>query len=115
MSSSVSFNPSQVTRESDPNILYLSLALFPAIEREEIDKIKTLLKAGAHLNYRDANSQTLLHAAAREGNREIVELFLSKGVDKNLEDSNCFTASRIAEVRGHKSIASLIDSFEDKK
>ena len=76
----------------------------------QIDKINALLGAGADLNVRK-DTQTPLHAAARMGNREIVELFLSKGAKKNVLDSNYFTASRIAEINGHRSIAALIDNF----
>ncbi|KKL22925.1 hypothetical protein LCGC14_2430520 [marine sediment metagenome] len=79
MSSILSFNPISRSHESNAYINSLSLALFPFIKSNEIAKIKALLNAGAHLNCLDGNNQTPLHAAARMGNREIVELFLSKG------------------------------------
>jgi len=110
----MSTSPSLKTSQSFFIYTYsLSLAIFPFIKSGEISKIKALLEAGAYVNFqdRDTNNQTPLHAAARIGDREIVELFLSKGIDKNLVDSNYFTASRIAEIHGFNSIASLIDNY----
>jgi len=58
------------------------------------------VNAGADVNVKDLYGGTPLHVAARNGDREIVELLLAKGARRDARDSNGKTPGECAADRG---------------
>ncbi len=61
-----------------------------------IEKIKSLLAAGAIINSRNHNNITPLHMAAEKGNLELVQLLHQSGADLSLASNYGFTALHFA-------------------
>lgn len=57
--------------------------LYAAIDQNNTDLVKYLIKRGARLDISTVNSGTPLHKAARSGNKELIQLLLDQGVDVN--------------------------------
>lgn len=57
-----------------------------AVEKEFIEIVKLLLKAGANASCETKHSVTPLHIAAEKGNLQIVELLLAHGADPHISD-----------------------------
>jgi ankyrin repeat protein len=73
--------------------------LMVACGRNSPDILEELVKAGANIQARSADT-TPLHEAAVSGFREAVELLLAMGADPNEKDSKNRTAQQLAELVG---------------
>jgi hypothetical protein len=62
--------------------------LHRAVETQNINKVRLLLKYGANPNVRGAGNDTPLHTAACRGPVRIVELLLKAGANPNVRDVN---------------------------
>lgn len=73
-----------------------------------------MLQYGADPNIKDkdrySNGNTLLHLAAQKGNKEIIELLLQYGANRNLKNKQGLTASQISK---NETITNFIDYFND--
>lgn len=75
MLSGFSFNA--IGQESEVNVI------FKAIEKNQVDQIRTLLETGTDPNIKDALRNTPLHMAAFYGYEDVVDLLAAKGGDVN--------------------------------
>lgn len=69
--------------------------LHQAVETQNINKVRLLLKYGANPNVKDGNDATPLHNAACEGPVRIVELLLKAGANPNVWDVNDQTPAHV--------------------
>jgi len=80
-------------------------ALHSAAAGRQIDICRLLLAAGAEVDARQAGGFTPLHEAARHGDPEMVELFLSAGADPAAMTDDGRHAADIAEASAHPDVA----------
>ncbi|WP_020532177.1 ankyrin repeat domain-containing protein [Flexithrix dorotheae] len=66
-----------IGQESEVNVI------FKAIEKNQVDQIRTLLETGTDPNIKDALRNTPLHMAAFYGYEDVIDLLASKGGDVN--------------------------------
>jgi TonB family protein len=71
--------------------------------------IESCLRSGGDPNMRNEMGETLLMAAASSGSEYAVAELLSKDADANLKHPNGWTASYLARLNNHRSVAQLID------
>ena len=71
--------------------------LMIACQREQVDIVRILLKAGASVNVRGERGDTALIEATRRGNVEIVEMLIDAGADINLRNDERDSALSIAD------------------
>ena len=63
-------------------------ALHLSADRGNLAITQMLLNAGAHVNAQDINGDTPLHNACLCGHKDIIQLLLSHGADKQLQNSS---------------------------
>jgi len=80
----------------------------PKVINNEIEWVKTFLKAGIDPNTKDNDGWTALMKAAENGHKEVVELLLKNGADVNAKDNDGWTALMKAAKNGHKEIVELL-------
>ena len=84
-------------------------ALFYAIERQDTEAVKLLLKYGAKLDLRsDLYGQTPLHYAARVGNLEIAEMLINKGADIMSKTNLGWTTIKVAKKSKNKAMKKFL-------
>jgi ankyrin repeat protein len=67
-----------------------------------------LLKAGADVNARDAQTMTALHWAGQNGHVAVVRLLLDGGADVGATGKDGFTPLHLASDKGHEAIVRLL-------
>ena len=73
------------------------------------DVFKLLLAQGADINVEDEDDMTLLHWAARRGDKDFVEFLLANGADVNIKvGAGNKTPLHEATEKGHKEIVELL-------
>lgn len=75
-------------------------ALFDAIKKQDLDKIKEAIK-DANVNVKDMFDGCPLHVAARLGNVKIINLLCENGADIEGKDSTDMTPLMAATLEGH--------------
>ncbi len=55
--------------------------LYSAVWRGRIEQVRTLVNAGADVNARDSDGDTLLHEASWRGHTEIVQILVEAGAE----------------------------------
>ncbi len=87
-----------------------SIPLIEAVEKDDREKVKELLRNGANVNVQDARGETSLHKASRSGNFSIAELLCSvPTIDLNIpETESSATPLHFAVFYNHKSITDLL-------
>jgi len=82
---------------------YFGADLRQAIEKGDLEAVKRCLPGGADINANARNSSgwTLLHHAACDGQKEIVQYLLDQGADVNAKANDGFTPIHVAAVQGH--------------
>ncbi len=73
----------------------------------DIERVRSLLSAGAKVNEKDKDGQTALHRAVKHGHKAVVELLLAKGADVGAT-YRYETPLYAAALAGHKEIAELL-------
>ncbi|KAM6973393.1 kinase D-interacting substrate of 220 kDa B isoform 2-T2 [Aplochiton taeniatus] len=76
-------------------------SLFGYVEEENLPAIKAHLDKFREVDGRSDNGQTPLMVAAEQGNLEIVQEFIRRGANVNLDDVDCWTALIAAAKEGH--------------
>ena len=84
--------------------------LFLAVENGHCDVVTAILsKKGARLNVKETTfGMTALHVAASKGNKEIVELLLTRGADIEAREDTGRTALHTAAFRGYMEIVKFL-------
>jgi uncharacterized protein len=91
-------------RKSAPGQARLNRELIDAAWKNDVKAARTLIKAGADVNGKDASEQSAFLIAASEGYLELLELSLDSGADVDSLDSYRGTALIRAAERGHADI-----------
>jgi len=90
-------------------------ALMFAATGDNIDAVKLLLDAGAHVNVADGHEGwTALMFAAAEGQEEIVADLLKHGATPETRDTDGDNAADFAVQRGHTKLAAMLKQTADK-
>ena len=85
------------------------LSIHEAVINRDIEAVKQHLAAGTNVDEKDGVGWTPLHYAAVEGNKEVVELLITKGADVNAKDDQSGeTPLHFAAFSGHKEIVELL-------
>ncbi|MQG89142.1 MAG: hypothetical protein FI700_00015 [SAR202 cluster bacterium] len=79
-----------------------------AAKKGDIETVKQHLAAGADVNYRNKNGDTLLNYAAFLGHKEIVELLLENGADMNAKGLADWTPLHLAAQNKQEQIVQLL-------
>ena len=78
-------------------------------ENGDLEALKAMLDANQELIHdKDWDGYTVLHAAAFEGQTEVVKYLLGKGADANEADSDGVTALMKASLRGHMDVVKIL-------
>lgn len=85
-----------------------------AVEKGYLDVANSLIDKGADVNSRMTCDVTPLHIASKIRNKELVQMLTEKHADKKAVNYFGNTALMIAERRGYRDIASLINSHLDE-
>ena len=86
-------------------------ALYVAAQFGKLDAVRALVAAGADPAFRPTSLDaygTPMHMAARRGSREIVEFFLTLGVDPNIHDQWLGTPLHQARINGHSELERIL-------
>ena len=115
--SSLSFatNINYIGNQKTQNIFNVSPApLVVAISKGEIETVKQLIESGTKVN-KKLNGLTPLMYAARYNKVEIIQYLLQKGADRDIKDSQGFTALNYAELsNAYEAIAVLKSSANEQ-
>ena len=79
-----------------------------AAKKGDIEAVKQHLAAGADVNYRNKNGDTLLNYAAFLGHKEIVELLIENGADMNAKGLADWTPLHLAAQNKQEQIVQLL-------
>eukprot|EP00112_Aurelia_sp_Birch-Aquarium-sp1_P000913 Seg109.3 transcript_id=Seg109.3/GoldUCD/mRNA.D3Y31 product="M-phase phosphoprotein 8" protein_id=Seg109.3/GoldUCD/D3Y31 len=85
--------------------------LWKAIEGDQYDVTKKLLKFGANPNYRAENGKTALMVAVESGKTGFVSMLLKAGAHINLQQHNEETALILACRTGHEDIINILLNY----
>jgi uncharacterized protein len=86
--------------------------LFRAVTGGNLEIVRSLLGARARVNVRDPHQTTLLHAAARRGSRELIDLLVANGADPLATDGFQRQPILLAIMAGN---AASVQAFLDHK
>jgi len=76
----------------------------------KLERVKSLVSAGADVNVRHIDRETPLHYAVRRGHKEIAEVLLDHGADVNIGAENNITAAEYAMDNDHTEIVQVLVS-----
>jgi len=86
-----------------------------AINNHNFNNIERLIPFGAYINYieeinnsENAENYSCLYGASYQGRINVVEFFLSKGIDINVKSSDGVSSLMIASQNGHLNIVELL-------
>lgn len=100
-------NPNGVSEQGVPLIIVAA----GRKDDEALNAVQALVEGGADVNARDANGQTALYHAARNGSLEIVDYLLKHHIDYYSLDRNGDIARTIAFRAGHEDVVKHMDDF----
>jgi ankyrin repeat protein len=84
-------------------------ALLYTAQSNKYGLIKDLLKVpNININVADANGNTALHHAARNGDIQVVELLVNRGADVDIQDQGGNTALHLAAANGNVEVVELL-------
>lgn len=86
----------------------LNSKLFYAVEQNNLDEVKELIRNGADIHAREISSKKAIHIAAKKGNKNIVEFFLNEGISVNDTNNSGWTPLHYAAFGGELEIAKLL-------
>jgi hypothetical protein len=86
-------------------------ALLLSIEKNEYDKVKSLLEIGADVNAKTDSGWTALLGAVSNGNSKIVKLLLDNGADPNAVNNDGNSPLSAAAYNGYVEIVKLLLAY----
>ena len=103
--------PSAPSTELDES---LNRRFLDAAQKGNAEVVKTLIKAGANVDWTNSNGESALHYAAHNGHDKVVDSLIKAKADVNLIDKNRKSALMIATENGHdKVVDSLLNAVVD--
>ena len=97
---------------ADPNLAskngYHVYPIYTAIDSNFEGIAKMLVEAGAEVNVVQASRMTPLHAAAQNGNIEMLILLLERGASVNTKNDSGKTPADLAFEKGHHEIGKIL-------
>ena len=106
-------------RGADPNAISLNdervTPLYSAVLAKHRDTATLLLALGASPNSVQHGGWTALHAAARNGDQEIVAMLQLRGADPTRASDDGHTAIDLAEENGHGTLAKVLRMAATKR
>jgi len=86
--------------------------LLDAVNKNDIARVRTLLKKGADVNAKSKGGVVApLHLASANGNLEIVSALVEKGADVNIKNNKGMVPLYLASQNGH---AKVVDALLKK-
>jgi len=85
------------------------MPLHSAASARNLEAARLLLEHGAPVNARQQGGWVPIHAAAQNGDRAMVQLFLKHHADPKLANDEGRTAAMVAREKGHQEIAVLLE------
>jgi len=89
-----------------------STALIDSSMGKNKDVIKTLIEAGADVNFQSKDGQTALVVVVGEGDEEIVEMLVKAGADPDIKDALGVSARKYATIFGNSKMLAIFDRKE---
>ena len=80
----------------------------------DIEKIKSLIAAGADINEKDNNGNAPLHYAVLLANEDVIKLLIDSGADVNLKDDQGHTALWWAKEQENTELTELLIKYGAK-
>ena len=94
---------------------YVLIDLIDASGEDDTEIVRILIAAGADVNARDNDGETLLIWAADHGHTEFAKTLIAAGADLNVKDNNGERPRRFAIEEGENDIARLLKEAGAKK
>ena len=85
--------------------------LFEAVNADNVDKLKSLLRAGSDINTIGPGGQTPLMAATLGGKIEIVKFLLKNNADHTIPEKDGYTPMHGAAFQGRATIAKILIKY----
>jgi hypothetical protein len=79
---------------------YYRSALQWAVANKNFDCARALVKAGASLDLRDKDSQTALHKAVKQGDRQMIKMLIDAGASIDIQDCSDYSPKDYAPDNG---------------
>ncbi|GLT97644.1 hypothetical protein SLE2022_151990 [Rubroshorea leprosula] len=86
-----------------------------AVEQNNLELLKDIIKYGGNVNAPMSNGTTALHTAISEGNVEIVKYLVEHGADIDMPDNHGWTPRSLADHQGHEEIQALLQNRPEIK
>ncbi len=103
------YDPNTADHLLPPGAIRVTLLEFGAWDGR-VYAVKVALNRGGDPNQASFFYGTVLHAAARDGHLEVVQLLVGQGAIVSRFDSTGKTAAQVAEERGHHAVAEFLKS-----
>ncbi|XP_076279318.1 uncharacterized protein LOC143208632 isoform X2 [Lasioglossum baleicum] len=99
-------DPSKLKDKYDQSLITITNQekMFAAIEKGNLEDLKSYLRKGADINARSINSSNTLHFAARGPGLEVVKFIIDQKLGVNIKDVNGQSPLHIAAAHGRKDI-----------
>ncbi|KFV20012.1 Putative ankyrin repeat domain-containing protein 31, partial [Tauraco erythrolophus] len=89
---------------------YGETLLHKAVDHQDLDLVRNIIKAGGNVNVQDHAGWTALHAASLEGFYEIANELLKAGADVNARGDEQITPLQDAVEKGHYKVYFELDT-----
>lgn len=102
------WRPELMSMQNIKVILYFLRPPYLAVQSNNIDISRLLVKAGAHLNLKYSNDATLLHLAVKSNNVIISKILVEAGADVNAKDKHNITPLLLSVRSNNMKITRLL-------
>ncbi|HEV2601148.1 MAG TPA: ankyrin repeat domain-containing protein [Candidatus Babeliales bacterium] len=89
--------------------------LIYAVQKNKLDVVQFLVKAGVDIEAISSSSMTALMYAAASGNLAIVKFLVEAGADIDAKDKNGVLAWQYAQAKGHESVVQYLKDVYTKR
>ncbi|HZA50098.1 MAG TPA: ankyrin repeat domain-containing protein [Myxococcaceae bacterium] len=91
------------------------MALIEAVQANDLEKVKSLLRSGTDPNELGPGGTTPLIEAARAGRLELCRVLLDRGAEPTWKDEMHESALLKAAAAGHQAVCALLGPHEDQE
>lgn len=82
--------------------------LIASVIKGDLDKVKDYIRDGVAIDTVSLLTQPLIHIAALLGHSELIEYFVQKGINPNLENNDGYSPIHLAIINGHIDIVRIL-------